>query len=212
MKLVNATRVIVSTVGVLCGISGMEHGFFETLQGIAAPEKLLISAIGQANRFWPGGTEPALTIVPNFFMTGLLAMLAGLLVIIWSMGFVHRKYGSGVFFLLSLFQFLVGGGFAQIFLIPIITAAATQIGSPWKGLRDLLPGSSRHFLAILWVPLLIVFSVTLLASMFVAIFGFPPLLDLPSASVTNLLYILGYSMLGLLPLLVLAGLAQDVNE
>ena len=27
----NATRVLASTIGVICGISGLEHGFFEML-------------------------------------------------------------------------------------------------------------------------------------------------------------------------------------
>jgi hypothetical protein len=94
----NAIWAIVSTVGILCGISGIEHGFFETLQGNTAPSQLLISAIGPANRFWPGGKETALTIVPSFFITGLLAMLAG-------------------------------GGFAQIFIVLMTTAAATQINA-----------------------------------------------------------------------------------
>src|SRR5512141_2939572 len=88
-----ATRTIVSIVGILCGISGLEHGFFETLQGPVAPEGLLISAIGPAQRFWPGGTETAFTIVPNFLITGLLAMLASLAVIAWSIWFISGRYG-----------------------------------------------------------------------------------------------------------------------
>ena len=39
------TRVIASTAGVLCGISGLEHGFFEILQGNTAPHALLIGVL-----------------------------------------------------------------------------------------------------------------------------------------------------------------------
>jgi hypothetical protein len=210
----HATRTIVSTVGILCGISGLEHGFFETLQGNTAPGQLLISAIGPANRFWPGGTETALTVIPNFFITGILAMLASLMVIIWSAVFVHKKYGSGVFFLLSVFQFLMGGGFAQIFLVLMITAAATQINTLWKGWRTLLPDILRRFLAKLWLPLLILFALTFLGAMFAAIFGFIPLVSSlfnlgADSSLTDFLYTSGYFMLGLLPLTILAGLAHD---
>jgi hypothetical protein len=211
----NATRIIVSTVGVLCGISGIEHGFFETLQGNVAPNSLLISAIGPANRFWPGGAETALTIIPSFFITGLLAMLAGLLVIIWSAAFVHKKYGSAIFFLLSVVQFLVGGGFAQIFLVLMTTAAATQINTPWKSWRVLLPGFVRCLLARLWWLLLVVFALALVSAMFAAIFGFIPvvsnLLNLNASNMTAFLYSLGYAMLGLLPLTILAGLAHDIE-
>jgi hypothetical protein len=206
-----ATRITVSTVGILCGVSGMEHGFFETLQGNVPPSTLLIHAIGPGQRFWPGGTETALTVVPSFLVTGLLAMLAGLLVIIWSAGFVQRKYGSLGFFLLSLFQFLVGGGFAQIFLVLLNTLAATQINRPWKGWRRL-----PRFFGKAWLPLLVVFALTLLASMFAAVFGFIPLVSslfpMTSEELTGLLYTLGYSMLGLLPLTILAGLAHDVER
>lgn len=48
-----ATRIIVSTIGILCGISGLEHWFFETLQGNTVPNALLISAIGSGNRNCP---------------------------------------------------------------------------------------------------------------------------------------------------------------
>jgi hypothetical protein len=178
---------------------------------------LLISAIGPANRFWPGGTETALTIVPNFFVSGILAMLAGLIVIVWSAGFIQKKYGSAIFFLLSVFQFLAGGGFAQIFLVLMTTAAATQINAPWKGWRVLLAGLLRRFLARLWLPLLGIFALTLLLSMFAAIFGYIPVVSSlfnvnADKNMTGLLYSLGYFMLGLLPLTILAGLAHDVEN
>jgi hypothetical protein len=50
---------------------------------------------------------------------------------------------------------------------------------------------------------------------FAAIFGFIPLisslLDLNADNMTGFLYALGYSMLGLLPLIILAGLAHDIE-
>lgn len=213
---INATHIIVSTVGILCGISGIEHGFFETLQGNVAPTSLLIEAIGPANRFWPGGTETAMTVIPSYLVTGILAMLAGVLVIIWSADFVQRKYGSGVFFLLSLFQFLVGGGFAQIFLVLMVTLAATQINAPWKGWRILMPGFLRRFFGRTWLFFLVVFVITLLGSMFAAIFGFIPMVSslftITASDMTRFLYSLGYFMLVLLPLTILTGLAHDLER
>ncbi len=38
-----ATRVLASTIGVICGISGLEHGFFEVLQGNVTSEIHMIS-------------------------------------------------------------------------------------------------------------------------------------------------------------------------
>jgi hypothetical protein len=216
LRRLHATRVITSTVGVLCGISGLEHGFFETLQGNTTPNSLLISAIGPANRFWPGSTETALTIIPNFFVTGILAMGASLLVILWSAAYIQKQYGSVIFFLLSAFQFLVGGGFAQIFLVLLNTVAATQINVPWKSWRVLLPGTVRRPLAKLWLVLLIAFVLTFLSAMFAAVFGYFPLIgslfNLNSSDMTHVLFTLGYSTLGLLPVTVLTGIAHDIQR
>jgi len=211
-----ATRTIVSAVGVLCGISGLEHGFFETLQGSSAPGGLLISAIGPANRFWPGGTETALTVIPNFFITGILAMLASFMVIIWSGLFIQRKNGALIFLLLSLLQFLVGGGFAQIFLVLLTAAAATQINAPLSWLRTHLPIGIRHFLAKLWLWFLVVYLLSFSGAMFAAIFGYFPVLsslfNLVADRLTDFLFALGFSMLGFFPLIILAGFAGDIDR
>ncbi len=82
LRNVSGTRVVASASGILTGLAGMEHGFFEMLQGSVAPSGVMIEAIGPAQRFWELGTEAALTVVPNFFVTGILAMMVGLAVII----------------------------------------------------------------------------------------------------------------------------------
>jgi hypothetical protein len=208
-----ATRVIASTAGVLCGISGLEHGFFEVQQGSAAPAALLISAIGPANRFWPGGTETALTIVPNYLLTGIMAMLASVMVIIWSAAFISRKHGALVFLALSVVQFLVGGGFAQILLVPIIAAGASQINGSLRWFRGLCPLSVRRVLAKLWLWLLVLFVLSFSGAIVAAIFGYFPivsdLFSLRGSALTSFLYAVGYFMFGVLPLSFLAGFAND---
>ncbi len=210
-----ATQMIVSVISIWCGVSGLEHGFFETLQGSAAPDGLLISAIGPVQRFWPGGTETAFTVIPNFLVTGILAMLVSLAVVIWSGWFITRKYGAIVFLLLSILQFLVGGGFAQIFLVLLVSAAATQIHARLTWMRAVFPAAIRRFLGALWVWLLLFFTFSLSGAMIAAIFGYFPLLsnlfDLDADTLPGFLTILGYSMLGLLPLTILAGLASDAE-
>ena len=53
-------------------------------------------------------------------VTGILAMIIGLLVAIWSIAFIHRKYGAGVLLVLSIILWLVGGGFAPIFFTILV--------------------------------------------------------------------------------------------
>ena len=106
----NATRVIVTTIGVIFGFGGFNHGFFEFLQGNTPTDGLIIQAIGEAQRFWALGTEEAFTIIPNFLISGLLSMVLGLTVVIWSLWFIQTTHGRTVFLVLFILLFLVGGG------------------------------------------------------------------------------------------------------
>ena len=125
-----ATSVVASTLGVLVGLAGIDHGIFEMMQGNTVPESVMISAIGPGQRFWEFGTETALTIVQNFLITGILAVIVGLCVTIWSLFFVDRKHGALILMLLSILLFLVGGGFAPIFMAVVASLTASRINKP----------------------------------------------------------------------------------
>lgn len=175
----HATRVTVAALGVIFGISGMTHGFFETLQGNTPTDGLFIAAIGEAHRFWVHGSEYAFTLIPNFLVTGILAMAVGLAVIIWSVGFVHRKHGPLVLLLLFILLFLVGGGVAQVLFFILICAAATRINSSLTWWRRVLPEGVRRVLARLWPWSLTVGSLLMLGALAIAVFGFVPGLNAP---------------------------------
>ena len=123
---ISATRIVASIVGVFGGLMGMEHGYFEKLQGNVAPRSMIIDAIGrQANSVFKG-SEPALTIIPNFFVTGILAIVLGLIVAIWTAAFIQRKNGIVIMMLFSVMLFLVGGGRAPLIIEIIAGAVATR--------------------------------------------------------------------------------------
>ena len=107
MRIMSKTRATASIIGVFAGLSGASHGLGEMLQGNIAPSGIMIEA-------WPGLTalrgEPAMTIVPNFLVTGVLAIILGLIVATWAAKFVQRKNGGLVLILLSIIMLLVGGG------------------------------------------------------------------------------------------------------
>ncbi len=208
----NATRVVASTFGVLVGLAGIEHGYFELLQGDVRPGSIMIDAIGPAQRFWEYGTERALTIIPSFLVTGILAMVFGLLVVIWAGAFVHRKNGAGVLLLLSIMLFLVGGGFGPIFLAILASATATRIDKPLKWWRAHLPVNVRGFLTKLW-PWSIVASVLLFViSVEIAIFGYPLVWFFGTDTTFTIQYTSAYIMLGLMLLSVLTGFAHDIQK
>jgi hypothetical protein len=93
-----ATKIIVSTIGVLLSLAGLDHGFFEILQGSQPTKGLVIQAIGPAQKMWHYGTEEAFSIVPNFLVTGILAILVSLAILVWSVRFIFGG-GWGMFLL-----------------------------------------------------------------------------------------------------------------
>ncbi|MGB8214792.1 MAG: hypothetical protein WCE68_14645 [Anaerolineales bacterium] len=124
-------RVAASAIGVYAGVLGVEHGFFETLQGSHRPGGIMIYAIGvppcQPAAVWHG-CEPAMTLIPNFLLTGILAILAALVVLAWAAWRVQRKNGGLILILLSIVMLLVGGGFFP----PLFGIIAGVIGTRLK--------------------------------------------------------------------------------
>ncbi|MGC9348434.1 MAG: hypothetical protein ACP5JG_09880 [Anaerolineae bacterium] len=169
-----ATRVNVATLGTIFGISGWWHGFFEALQGNTPADIGMIKAIGEGHRMWSHGSEPALTLIPNFLASGIVAMLLGLLLIVWSLFFVHRKHGATVFLLLFILLLLFGGGVAQIIFFPFIWLVSTRINKPLRWWREALPAKTQNRLGKLWPWSLIVTSAPLAFALYLAITGLIP--------------------------------------
>lgn len=202
----NATRVTVSTYGALAGLMGVEHGIGEMLQGNIAPDGIVISS-------WPGSAlfrilagEPAMTIVPSFFVTGILAILFSLAFLVWATLLVQRKNSGLVLILLSIVMLLVGAGFGPPFLGIIVGVTGTRINAPLAGRRARFFAGSRRFLGGLWlwgfitslVAWLLLFPGSILLDYFFGV-GNPKLI----------VPIFFTSALGLLLLTILAGFAHD---
>ena len=209
----SAIRVIASTLGAIVGLAGMEHGLFEMLQGNATTSGLVIDAIGPAQKLWSGATEPALTIIPNFLLSGIAAITVGLLVTIWAVAFVHRKYGALILLLFSIVLFLVGGGSPPLFLGVVASAIATRINKPLKWWHAHLPLNARGFLAKLWPWSLIAFLVMFWFAVAVAITGWPlTYFDASGTNAYSILSLLGYVSDVIMLLVVVAGFAYDTQR
>jgi hypothetical protein len=170
-----ATKTITSTIGVILGISGIDHGIFEILQGDQPTEGLIINAIGPGHIMWEHGGEGAFTILPTFLLTGILAILVGIAMIVWSVRYIDQKRGPLVFFLLNILLFLFGGGIAAPILIyPAAGIAATLIHKPLRGWRKILPKRIRPVLAKLWPYTLTIAVISMLVGLYVAVTGHIP--------------------------------------
>jgi hypothetical protein len=210
-KSICAARVVASTLGAIVGLAGINHGVFEILQGNVAPGSLMIEAIGPEQRFWKYGVETAFTVVPSFLVTGILAVILGLVVTLWAVAFIDRKYGAWVFLLLGIALFLVGGGFAPIITTLLAAITATRIDKPLKWWRRLVPKSVLELVAKTWLVVLIAFVLTFVISVGIAIFGWPLTLFYDADTTQDILNTLAYIMLGLMILAPLTGLAHDAH-
>ena len=209
----NATRINVATLGVIFGISGMTHGFAEILQGNTPTGGLFINAIAAGSSWtrWSEGGEGAFTILPNFLITGILAMIFGFAIVVWSLGFAHKRYGPLVYLLLFILLFLVGGGIGQVPFFISAWAVSTRIHRPLHWWRNILPLAARQRLAQLWPGLLAGAAVLILTALVIAIFGYIPGLQ-DMAQVLNLtLSMVGLSLLFFL-LAFVAGFTYDLDQ
>ncbi len=197
-----ATRTGVAALGVVFAISILAHGGFEVWQGYTPTPGCLIEAIGPAHRFWVGGSEPAFTLIPNFFLTGLAAILTGLAIIGWSVWGLHRPEGPTVWLALFVLSTLTGGGIGQVLFFPVGWVFATRIRRP------LLPGNGRSRLARWWRPLLTLSAGLILFALEIAVFGWVPGVNHPDKVTGVMLAVLGAGYAAML-LAFAAGIARD---
>ena len=168
----SATRLVATWFGVAAGLAGIEHGYFEVLQGNVRPDSLMIASMGppcDPERIW-NACEPAMTVIPSFLITGILAIIAGLAVLIWAAAFVQRRKGGVVLILLSIVLLLVGGGLFPPLIGIIGGAAGTRINAPLSRKAGRLSGRMLSVLARLWPWPLVIFLVWLLGQWIVGYF------------------------------------------
>ena len=169
------TRITASTIGVLLGMSGfINHGLFEIFQGNTPTNSLFIEAIGKSHRFWIHGTEGAITLIPNFLITGICVLLVSMAIIFWSVKFIHVKHGAIIFLLLLILLTLVGGGIGHIVLFLPTWAYVTRINKPLDWWRKILSAKVRKVSAKMWVPMLAMTCLSWFMVMELGIFGFFP--------------------------------------
>jgi hypothetical protein len=159
-----ATRISAIVLGLTAGVAGIEHGIFEVLQGNARPEGLMISSIGPPcvpELSW-NQCEPAMTISPSFLITGILAIILGLIVSVWSAFFVQKRHGGLILILLCIPLLLFGGGIFPPLIGVIAGALGTRIHKPLNPEGSRLSGGLLRFLAVLWPWVLAIYVIWVL--------------------------------------------------
>jgi len=106
--------------------------------------------------------EPAMTIIPNFATTGILAVILGIIVLAWSAFFLHRRHGGLILILLCIPLLLFGGGIFPPLIGILAGALGTRIDKPLRPETSRLSGGPLRILAALWPWSLILYVVWIL--------------------------------------------------
>jgi len=172
----NASSVVSSILGIYSGLLGFEHGIGEILQGNLAVPDIKINAYGSTGLPFPFGHEPAMTLLPTFLVTGIVAALTALLIMVWSAFFINKKQGPLVLFLLSVLLLFVGGGYGPIPML-LLAVIAGFISRRQFGIRQRLPSGLYRSLARLWIWFVFMIFAIVLASI---LWGYLGGMDNPS--------------------------------
>ena len=207
-----ATRIFASTLGILVGLAGIEHGILEILQGNVRPGSIMTDAIGPKQKLWEFATETVLTIIPNMLISGILSIVFGILVTVWAYAYLGKKYGAVVLLLLSLVLFLVGGGFAPILLTILAFIAATKVNKPLKFWQSVVPVGFRNLVAKLWPWTLVISVISFVVAVEIAIFGDPILSFVGAETAYSIQFFLGLAMLILAIVALPAANAYDAKK
>ena len=206
------TKTTASVIGVLLALSGMlNHGIFEILQGNISTNGFFIEAIGKAHRFWIHGTEAAFTVIHNFLITGIFAVLVGFILLIWSVKYIHQKRGTAVFLLLLVILTLVGGGIGYILLFLPTWAFSTRINKSLDWWKKIIPASFRKSLASIWIYGLMATALSWLILMEMGILGyFPGIKD--ADTVLNIVFGFLFASAILASITFVCAFAADIDE
>lgn len=123
----SAIRIVVATFGILAALAGIEHGIGEILQGPGAPDGLMIRSWPDAEAMEVLQGEPALTVIPDLLVAGVLTVLVAAATAIWSVTSADRRNGGIGLIVLSAVLLVVGGGFGPALVLVILGIAATRV-------------------------------------------------------------------------------------
>lgn len=200
-----ATRVIVSLVAMYAAFLGILHGYFELNHSAGTPEGIFIEAIGAScdpatafHACWP-----AMTLVPDYQISGILAFSVASLVLVWTMAFIEHKRGCLILCILAGLLLIFGGGFLPPFYIMLAAAASTRINGSLVWWKTHLSSKAQEFLAAIWPWPIVIY---LLWAATELIFG-----EVMNGFLSQLMWIFIPVEVALLVLSIISAFAQDIH-
>jgi hypothetical protein len=122
----HARNVVAAASGVVFAAAGIEHGVGEILQGSVPPPALVFPSWPDSDFLGILSGEPAMSILPDLRLTGLVTVVVSLLAMAWSLLLLRRERGALVQILLYVVLLLVGGGLAPPVMGIILAGVAAR--------------------------------------------------------------------------------------
>lgn len=128
----HASRTVTAVFGGLAALAAFEHGVGELQQGSVRPEGVMFPSWPTSPFFRILGGEPAMSLVPNMLVTGILTCLVALALFAVVLRFADHRHAGLTIVAISVALLLVGGGFGPPVLGVIVGLAATRAHSPHR--------------------------------------------------------------------------------
>jgi hypothetical protein len=143
------TLTLALALAILAGIMGIEHGIGEVLEGNRPTEGIFILSWPNAPFFEIMSGEPAMTIIPNYFFTGILAILFSITFLMVLLRYRLARKSIPVQAGLLVLMLLTGGGFGPPILGTIAVLIALKGDSQLSTWRK-LPLKLHRVFSKLW--------------------------------------------------------------
>jgi hypothetical protein len=192
------TRAIASTFGAIAGLSNMAYAVAEALEGHARP----------AAGFFTLNGQPAITVLPDMLVTGVIGFCLGLAFAICAIFYSKRWRGGLMMLLIACLQIPFGAGLVRLFQAMIYGLVGTRIGRPLLFWNAILPRSMRPKLSRLWPAS---FAVCAILYVIHALTGAVPSLTASEPRRSILLALGGYGNLVCFLLMLVCGFARELE-
>jgi hypothetical protein len=135
-----------------------------------------VNALGSGYRWtvWKQGGEAAFTLLSTFLLSGIMASLLGVVMIVWAIRFLPSRHGPILFLALGVTSFFSGGGVAQVVLFTITWGVATRIHASLGFWERLIPGKLQRILGAVWPWTSAASTVLFVVALEIAVFGYVP--------------------------------------
>ncbi|WP_350275698.1 hypothetical protein [Kribbella sp. HUAS MG21] len=145
---------VVAALGALAALAGAEHGIGELTQPSARTTSVVIESWPHVVAFEPLNSEPAMTLIPDLRVSGVVTIVVSLALGWWAARAQARRHDAWVLLGLSVLLLLVGGGFGPPLLGVLISIGLARAARTRPTTRP--AGKAQRALAGRWRELLVV--------------------------------------------------------